>query len=365
MSRGERKSWHGPPGAGWTRAACLIAATFIATAAFAQTPAETPPVPIPHPDRVPYEPAVVTEAEPDDGDSGGAGGPSAIDPVERVEIPTVDENGNPLPPQDFTLVAVLTEGGTPIPAGVNWRIFTEEGANPATLVQDAEGGTMQFQLLPGRYFLHALYGWAGATAELVVTPENTTQTVVLNAGGLRLQAMVGENDTIPANLLRFEVRADDPALGDVVIIPEARPDQILRLSAGRYHIVSYYGDTNAIVAADIDVEAGQLTDLTLYHEAAQVTLKLVTQRGGEALANTAWTVLTPGGDLLYESVGAFPTLVLAAGEYAAIARHNDLLYEATFTVETGLDRDIEVLAENPIIPGAPAAGSAADAPAAP
>ena len=327
-------------------AAVLV--SLAATAGRAQDAAiDVPPVPIPHPERIPYEPPIVETID------GGAGGPSAVTAEPTVTIETVDEDGNPLPPQDFTLVPVLVAGGEPLTDGVNWRIFAEENEAPTTLVADVEGGTTRLQLVPGRYFLHAMYGWAGTTAELLVTPDNNAQTVVFNAGGLRLQAAIADDDPIPSNLLRFEVHGEDPTIGDVVIIPNARPDQILRLSAGRYHVVSYYGETNAIVGADINVEAGLLTELVLYHEAAEVTLKLVTERGGEALANTAWTVLTPGGDLLFESVGAFPTLVLAAGEYAAIARHNNWFYESNFTVESGRNRDIEVLAENPVAPAEP------------
>ena len=37
--------------------------------------------------------------------------------------------------------------------------------------------------------------------------------------------------------------------------------------------------------------------MTLYHQAARVTLKLVTSRGGEALANTSWSVVTEGGEI--------------------------------------------------------------------
>ena len=59
---------------------------------------------------------------------------------------------------------------------------------------------------------------------------------------------------------------------------------------GNYHIVSNYGDTNAVVRSDIRVQAGKLTDATVNHRAALITLKLVNERGGEALANTGWSV---------------------------------------------------------------------------
>ena len=66
--------------------------------------------------------------------------------------------------------------------------------------------------------------------------------------------------------------------------------------------------------------------------------------GGEALANTEWTVLTPGGDVVKESTGAFPKVILAEGEYRAIARNEGKTYERSFKVTTGVDGEIEVLA---------------------
>ena len=121
--------------------------------------------------------------------------------------------------------------------------------------------------------------------------------------------------------------------GDVVILPE-----------GTYYIVSNYGDSNAVVRSDIRVQASKLTDVAISHRAAAITLKLAAQGGGDALANTEWTVLTPGGDVVKESTGAFPKVILAEGEYRAIARNEGKTYERNFKVTTGVDGEIEVLA---------------------
>ena len=98
--------------------------------------------------------------------------------------------------------------------------------------------------------------------------------------------------------------------GDVVLLP-----------AGTYNIVSNYGDGNSVVRSDVNIDAGKLTDIVVTHRAAVITLKLVNNPGGEALANTQWTVLTPGGDVIKESIGAFPRIVLAEGDYHVIARN--------------------------------------------
>ncbi len=86
--------------------------------------------------------------------------------------------------------------------------------------------------------------------------------------------------------------------------------------------------------------------MTLHHRFAKVTIKLVGAPGGVALANTTFTVLTPGGDIVSELIGAFPSLVLAEGDYIVIARHDAKTYQSTFPVKSGLDREVEIIAKD-------------------
>jgi hypothetical protein len=83
----------------------------------------------------------------------------------------------------------------------------------------------------------------------------------------------------------------------------------------------------------------------LRHSAATITLKLVNTPGAEALANTSFSVLTPGGDVIRELIGAFPSLILAEGEYVVIARRDGKTYQKTFTVHSTMDRDEEIVVE--------------------
>ena len=123
------------------------------------------------------------------------------------------------------------------------------------------------------------------------------------------------------------------AAGDIALLPE-----------GTYYIISNYGDANSVVRSDIRVQAGRLTDVIITHRAAVITLKLVSDRGGEALANTAWSVITPGGDVIKESIGAFPRVVLSEGEYRAIAKNEGKVFERPFNVVNGVDGEVEVVA---------------------
>ncbi len=247
-----------------------------------------------------------------------------------------------------TIDARLIDGGPPIPSGVVWRVF---GSQPMSdgklrLVGEAEGGAVTLKLRPGNYMVHAAYGHAGLAKKVTVTDVSSSDTMTLNAGGLRLTALVGDDQPLPANEVNFDIYApDDTGPAErVLLVEHAPPSHVISLNAGIYHVVCHYGDANAVVRADIKVEPGKLTEAAVYQKAARLTLKLVEEHGGEALANTSWSVMTPAGDSIVESVGAFPSVVLAAGDYTAVAKHNDNVFRRDFTVEAGINRDVEVLA---------------------
>ena len=63
------------------------------------------------------------------------------------------------------------------------------------------------------------------------------------------------------------------------------------------------------------------------------------------MADTKWSVITESGELISESTSAFPRFVLLEGTYTAIARNNDKIYSQDFTVQAGVNRDVEVLVE--------------------
>ena len=259
--------------------------------------------------------------------------------------------GNPagVTSRDVEMEARLTSDGAAMQEGLSWRVFSpipgEDGKLP--LVASSEGGSADFQLLPGNYFVNVAFGRAGVTKKLAVPAEGDMekQVLVLDAGGFVLNAVAGSDAPIPQNKLSFSVYSsevrEDGERG--LVMSDVKPNTIVRLNAGTYHVVSEYGDINAVVRADIQVEAGKLTQAVLQHKAAEITLKLVSQPGGEAIADTAWSVLTGSGDVVSESVSAFSTMVLAEGEYTAVARNKDKIYQREFTVKSGENKDIEVL----------------------
>jgi len=174
------------------------------------------------------------------------------------------------------------------------------------------------------------------------------ETFVLNTGGLRLAAVLANGERLPAESVHFDILSDeeDQFGNRHTILGDAKPEVVIRLNAGAYHIVSLYGDANATVRADVTVEPGKLTEATVKHAASKITFKLVQAAGGEALADTQWSILTKTGDVVKENAGAIPTHILAAGSYAVVARHADASYTRTFDVVTGEAKQIEVVMED-------------------
>lgn len=262
-------------------------------------------------------------------------------PTTQGPLATADEG-------EVTLSAHLTEEGPAITRGLVWRVFRPEadadGALP--LVASAQGGSGVFLLEPGSYLVHASFGRAGATKRITVERGAKAESIVLDAGGLKLDAVLSGGMRIPHGKLRFSIYEEQAdATGErPLVLPDVSPNSVIRLNSGTYHVVSTYGAVNAVIRSDIHVEAGKLTEATVEHKAAELTLKLVREKGGEAIADTAWAVLTDSGDIVRESVGAFASMVLAEGDYAVVAKNRDRIYQRDFTVVAGRNQDVEVLA---------------------
>ena len=249
---------------------------------------------------------------------------------------------------EITLAAQLTPDGAQIGRGLAWSVFSPQpGADgKLPLVASARGGSAVFQLEPGSYLVHAAFGRAGATKRITVGRENKNENVVLDAGGLRLNAMLTGGGQARASLLKFEIRDSKPdAKGDhPLIVRDIGPNVLVRLNAGNYQIVSKYGNLNAVIRSDIRVEAGKLIEATIEHHAAELTIKLVREPGGEAIADTSWSIIADSGDPVAEVVGAYASMALAEGEYTIIAKNRDRLYQKDLKVESGKNREIEVIA---------------------
>ncbi|KQT82850.1 hypothetical protein ASG48_14615 [Aurantimonas sp. Leaf443] len=248
--------------------------------------------------------------------------------------------------ESLSLSARLTQDGPEIPNGLVWRLFAAapDASGKLPLIATSAEANPNFAVPRGSYLLHVLFGRAGMTKRIEFAGLRTRETVVMDAGGLKLSAVAPNDAALAQEKVFFDVYTDADQENDRQLVASHVPaNRVVRLNAGNYHVVSSYGAINAVVRADIRVEAGKLTEATLQHHAAQLTLKLVREKGGEAIADTAWSITTASGDPVRESVGAFSSLVLAEGDYLVLARNRGKLYQRSFSVEAGRDEDVEVL----------------------
>lgn len=244
-------------------------------------------------------------------------------------------------------------------AGVQWRVFDERAEPDGThkIVAQSNEAQPVFTLPDGRYIVHAAYGFASTLKRFEIADKVSSDRMNLNAGAIEVSGTLGDAPIGPDKLSLSIFVPDHSNPEAKLVVADAKPGQIIRLPEGSYHVVSTYLDTvgvgsltpvsntNSVATADLKVQAGKVVHATLRHRAATLTLKLVNAPGGEALANTSFTILTPGGDVIRELIGAFPSLVLAEGDYVAIARHSGKTYQNEFKVQSALDRDVEVIAK--------------------
>jgi hypothetical protein len=309
---------------------------------FSDHPPPVPPASVP-------EPAPAMNLAPP---SGPASIPSLRAPLTQPSIAVVPPV-TPPPGASTAGQAVLSltaRYGKDLPvinSGLVWRVFSDRPDETGTfkMIREERGATPNIVLPPGNYVVHVALGLVSAVRAVTLKSETDRESFVLPAGGLRIEGRVGASK-IPQNQISFAIYKGSQfeVAERAALVPNVAAGDVVLLPEGTYYIVSNYGDANSVVRSDIRVQAGKLTDVTITHRAAVITLKLVSSTGGEALANTAWSVITPGGDVIKESIGAFPRVILAEGEYRAIAKNEGKVYERPFNVVNGVDGEVEVVA---------------------
>ncbi|WP_409362091.1 carboxypeptidase regulatory-like domain-containing protein [Bartonella heixiaziensis] len=281
-------------------------------------------------------------------EEGGGQGYQQKQPTSFIVKSQDSEKENFVSQTQLILHARLTKTSEEIMKGLVWRIYAPilGTDNKLPLIATFEGGSAYFDLEPGSYLVHVSFGHASAVQRVnLESGQRLIKNFNLDAGGIIFNATL-LNGTINEKELRFTIYEDAKENDETgVILSNVKPRSIVRLKAGNYHVVSQYGSINAIVRSDIQVDAGKITEVSLEHQAAQIVLKLVRQEGGEALADTSWSITNDSGDIIYETVGAYVSLVLVEGDYIAIAKNKDQIYQRLFSVVSGHDEDVSVIAD--------------------
>jgi hypothetical protein len=273
---------------------------------------------------------------------GGPGGPGGQPGPGGAPAFTSNEPGT------LSLAAVMAGGGQPLSSGLVWRVYEGRVQDDGSyrLISSHRDAKPNITLRPGEYLINAAYGRAHVTKRLTVWPGKAQEDVFnLNAGGLRLYATLAKQPLLSEQTLAFDVYSEetDQFGNRRKVISGAKSGVVMRLNSGSYRIHSVYGDSNAVIEADVAVEPGKLTEATVDHQAGKVTFRLVNKPGGEALADTIWNIYAQDGALVKKSGGAFPSHILAAGSYSLKVEHGGKEIGGSFTVEPGDKKQVEVV----------------------
>lgn len=247
----------------------------------------------------------------------------------------------------LSLRATYGERGGDIEKDLIWRIYAVQNNAEPSLVTTSDLPRPSFLLPFGRYVVHVSLGLASAMRELNVGGTGAVSTVPINAGALTVSGYLGVTDRpIPPDRQKLQLFIPTANNSEGRMVTDTlRPGSRLALPEGTYHLVSTYSGSNSVVRTDVKIETAKLTEAAVNHRAATMTLKLVREKGGVAIAGTQWTIETPGGDIVAEAVGAFPSVEIAEGSYPVTARLNEREFKGTMKVEGGQNRDFELVLE--------------------
>lgn len=270
--------------------------------------------------------------------------PRSVPPADAKPAANAPAQG----PGQVSLVALLTDDGQSIEQGVVWYVFRDKAPpdGKPKLVSTLRDASPSVRLEPGTYVVTAAFGRANLTRKITVGgTAGQQERFVLNAGGLRLISVLVNGEVVSDKAVAFDIYSDerDQQGQRARVVTGVKPGTIVRLNAGIYNVVGTYGDANAVARSDVAVEAGKLTEATLTHAAAKVTFKLVTNAGGDAIADTQWNIAGANGESVKDSVGALPTHILAPGTYTVSAKHAGQVFQRQFTVRAGDTAQIEVM----------------------
>jgi hypothetical protein len=188
------------------------------------------------------------------------------------------------------VLALSARYGKDLPAingGLVWRIFADRPDETGTfqMIREDRNPAPYVVLPPGNYVVHVALGLVSTVRAVTLKAETDRESFVLPAGGLRIEGRVGTSK-IPQNQISCAIYKGSQFEGGdrAPLVPNVAAGDVVLLAEGTYYIISNYGDANSVVRSDIRVQAGKLTDVVVTHRAAVITLKLVSEQGGEAQA---------------------------------------------------------------------------------
>lgn len=269
-----------------------------------------------------------------------------------AEVPLTVEAGRATDTEAVMNTGILTlsaraERDGPALSGVQFFVFDGNG-NDGRLIVRSNRDEPEFSLPAGKYRIAAELGLAREERLLELSAGGShSETLVLDAGALKLSSMRAvDGQPLDRNLLYKVFRlSGGEGTPNQALATLTAASPTLFLKHGKYRVESHLGWQNARQVRDVDVSAGDVTEVAFEQHACAVKLKLVAKPGGDPIAKVKWTLKYADGGTVLISQDAIPELVLQAGAYQAMAQHEAKTFSRTFDAAANDEQTIELIAE--------------------
>lgn len=235
--------------------------------------------------------------------------------------------------------ALWSEGGDPV-KDAYFRIYdAAEDADGKRRQVTYGGGAPRFTVPAGEYYITAKVGDALIGNTIAVAPGEATQvSLILGAGVLKPTAYYTEGgDQVDDAYYRvYEPEPDASGKRRQVTYGGGTPS--FKLPAGKYHVTAKIGE--ALVGKDVEVLAGQPTEVSLVLGAGVLSLFAAASEGGDTVRKVYFRVYAAKKDIegnrkQVTAGGGQPKFQLPAGTYLVTAKWGQALAEREVEVTAG------------------------------
>jgi hypothetical protein len=237
------------------------------------------------------------------------------------------------------------ESGDPPISGVRFAVYD---ADKDKLLLKTRLDEQELTLPAGAYRMTVDLGLVHEERKLEVKAgQNHTETLVLNAGWLKLSAVTSGDKRPMTQDIRYKIfdLSAKGAASNQALTTITTPATTIFLKRGKYRVESQYGSHNARLVHDVNVTAGNVSDVKCEYRVSSIKLKLVAKPGAEPVEKVKWTLKYADGGTVLISQDAAPDLILQTGRYQVMAQHNAKTYSRTFEAVANREHIIELIAE--------------------
>ena len=248
-------------------------------------------------------------------------------------------------PVKMKLQAAIVQGAKALKDDIKWSIapLSKDG----TAAQEVTKAAPDVQLLPGKYRVTAVLGFATVTKDITVTSAGKEE-LVFDAGWARFQMVPDrKGKPIEENVHWTIYRFTKGGVDEKAKLTELdAPSPQLALPKGWYTVrARYQGIVSEMVS---EVKAGTLYKYTVVAYAGKATFTAVDAKGKTVNKGAVWTIervaKKNGGKRVPVTTDstASPSLLLGEGKYVVVVKVGDLIGEAPFDIEATRDKKVTV-----------------------